>query len=141
MAVSFIGTTDTDGFVATGSGDLIIQRAGATLTNVNGGDAFDFAALSGVRLYVGGLIASEDGDAISSTAGSSALQVVVEETGAVLSRSDAIELNGDDHSVVNNGELSALEDAAIQVLGDDADVTNFGTATGFRNPRGAVVVH
>jgi Ca2+-binding RTX toxin-like protein len=125
MTLTFIGT-DTDGFVAAASGDMVVVVETGRLSIPGFGDAFNFAALSNVNLVVLGSIFSEDSDGVSSDTGSSSLKVTVDVGGSIVAGSDAIELNGNNHSISNAGFLRGVGDAAIQVLGDSATVTNTG---------------
>jgi len=125
MTLTFIGT-DTDGFVAAASGDMVVVVESGRLSIPGFGDAFNFGALGNVNLVVQGSIFSEDSDGVSSDTGSSSLRVTVDVGGTIVAGSDAIELNGNNHSISNAGFLRGVGDAAIQVLGDSATVTNTG---------------
>ncbi|MDF2234810.1 hypothetical protein P2H44_19795 [Albimonas sp. CAU 1670] len=131
MTLQFIGT-DSDGFTPAGNGDMVVVVASGRLSIQGFGDAFDFAGLSSVSLVVLGSIFSEDGDAVSSDGGSSALKVTVDPGGSITGASDGIELNGNSHVVINHGLVQGLSDAAVQMLGASSKVTNFGTMAASR---------
>ena len=131
MALTFIGT-DADGFLAAASGDMVVVTATGRLSITGFGDAFNFAAFTSVNLVVQGAIFAEDGDAVSSEVASASLRVTVDAGGTVLGGSDGIELNGNDHDVVNAGLVRGVGDAAVQLLGDGGSVINTGQLFGQR---------
>ncbi|SFI38684.1 calcium-binding protein [Albimonas pacifica] len=131
MTLAFIGT-DTDGFTAAASGDMVVVVATGRLSITGFGDAFNFAGLSSVSLVVQGAIFSEDGDAVSSDVASGGLKVSVDAGGTIIGASDGVELNGNSHVVLNSGVIKGLSDAAVQLLGADGKVSNFGAMTGLR---------
>lgn len=131
MAFNFTGN-DTNGIVVTVSGDTWANLAGTVVTIAGFDDAFDFAAFDNTRLYVAGLIASEDGDAIASASGADGNVIHVLPGGSVLSGSDGIELEGNNHRVINDGTIEGTTDAAVQFLGTGNFLTNNGTMSGSR---------
>ncbi|MAQ85754.1 MAG: hypothetical protein CMH12_21240 [Maritimibacter sp.] len=126
MAVRYIGT-DFDGVDVDANSDLWVLREGFTLSNV--ADAFDFLGFFSATLVIDGTIYSQT-DAVDSDAGSSGNTVNVGATGSVLGDSDGIEMGGVNHEVFNYGEVTGLNDRAIQMIGDGGKILNAGTAYG-----------
>jgi hypothetical protein len=85
---------------------------------------------------------SENGDAVSSAVGSSNNRIEIAPTGFVSGLSDGIDLDGTNHTVVNNGTVNGLVDSGVELRGgaggSSSILTNYGSIYG--TPKGVSVI-
>ena len=124
---------DSDGVVATANTQHWVTLAAELVYST--GAAFDFSTFLNVDYFIKGTVLS-DNDAIVSDETSSSNRVIIAEGAFVYAESDGIELRSTFAEVLNNGEIVADGDAAIQLFRSDSQtdgrVTNNGTLSGYR---------
>lgn len=122
MAVQFV--SGAAGFTATTNFNTFITTDFSYLTD--SGDAFDFADTNNNAYLLRGTVISDNGDGIDASSLSFDNDVVIATTGIVIGNSDGIDLNGNDHTVTNNGKVVGRVNEGVEFGGDGNTLWNYG---------------
>ncbi|MEO0911983.1 MAG: calcium-binding protein [Pseudomonadota bacterium] len=127
MPVIPTGSTTTT-VTATADNEAILVQAGATVDVA--ADAIDLGSFSFTSALINGDVISTSGDGIRSNSGTTDITVHVRATGTVEGSSDGIELDGNDHRIINDGTVIGLANSGVELQGAFSSIINNGTITG-----------
>ena len=118
---------DFNGASATANGQTWVTQAGAILSDST--TAFNIGTFDSVNYYVHGAVYS-DITGIGSDVGSDDAYIYIGANGTITSASRAINLTGNNHTVVNDGTVVSDGDVGIWLIGSGGSITNSGTIHG-----------